>query len=312
MSGDNYYNIYVVGDNQVGSDSTNYTNSVSKMSIEFNSDNSLGMIYGSEKLDNDAYEYNNRIYTFDNSSADGYLFGDASKREAFVFEWLEGSGSFLVEGVSYSYYPFDYSTNSTHPFATTPTIENQTITGERVLTSDASRENKLQSGAINTTAWIFEYNEFGSVIGSKRVTAPGKYVIKRSYVSGGGSERDPQDRYYTFYVDRNGILTYENDETAVGKIHLCKHAEWRKKYTTIFSTIGQTSEDYSVASDNSMTTDSISAVTYFETNILPANILVPVSKYVLKNRNDFLYISLSSFWIKGRYILRRYCHAYCL
>lgn len=281
LSGDNYYNIYIVGDNQVDINSTNYTTSISKMSIEFNSDNSLGMIYGSQEIDEDIYEYNNRIYTFDNSSENGYLYGDASKRETFVFEWLEGSGSFLVESVSYSYYPYDYSTNSTHPFATTPTIANQVITGERVLTSDASRENKLQSGAINTTAWIFEYNEFGSVIGSKRVTAPGKYVIKRSYVTGGGSEKDPQDRYYTFYVDRNGILTYENDETAVGK-YICVSMQDGEKVYNNFSTIGQTAVDYRISNDNSMTMDSISAVTYFETNILPASILIPVSKYVLK------------------------------
>lgn len=232
------------------------------MGIEMNFDGAMGQYYmlGDDTGNNDLHYIANN---------------NGSNLHKLVFKFKQGTEKTEVVRISYSYYKFDYFSNtSTYPFST-----DAEKTGDLRIPDD----DEADTSGFLTTDYI-------NVDNGK--TAPGKYVITRYYYGGGytmvnGSVQksdygeydasgnkvdfgqDSFTRKYTIYVDHNGVIS------------TTEQSGMREVGDNISITIGKgTANEYTFKNFFRNVSAGLPILT---TNKLPVQINVPVSKYFIDN-----------------------------
>lgn len=234
------------------------------MGIEMNFDGAMGQYY----MSGDATGNNDLHYIANNNG---------SNLDKLIFKFKQGTEKTEVVRLTYSYYKFDYFSNTaTYPFSTEPEKT------EDLRIPEDIDENRDASGFLTT--------DFINVENGK--TAPGKYVLTRYYYGGGyvlvNGNTQPADygeydasgnkvdfgqdsfsRSYTVYVDHNGIIS------------TTEQSGMREVGDNISITIGKgTPNQYTFKNFFRNVSSGLPILT---TNKLPVQINVPVSKYFIDN-----------------------------
>ena len=296
-----YYQITVVGSNQLNSSST------SSFIVAITPDEAQGDIYSAgregELYDNWVASTSSITKYFEgqeeideNIYITNYNNAQASDDGLFVFEWLHtDENTFQVTEVRYNYYqlmsqdvlnsltadeiknypyyPYSY-VNTSYILRTENDIE--TISEYTAYQRDG--KNVMQSNPINIGFETY-YDSEGNLV-SNKVTQTGLYIITRRL------NNDPEQEFsYAFFVDRNGIVGYSIssvNEKIVGQfIHASVPNSEGQIYFDNFAMQGL--ESYSREYRNGDESTPITYSIYLSTNKLPTQIKVPNGKYVSGN-----------------------------
>jgi hypothetical protein len=255
-------------------------------SIEMNMDRSQGYILTSNNEVSSDY-YDATSTTKYNSSWKRIAVSQASSLNSVMFEWKNDiSGNYKIKSLTYDYYSLNYDTSSSsYPYKSTA---DRTLVN---LLTDATLNNgnsKYYSSLINPTPMSVKSIINGNpTYSSVLVTAPGKYIITRTYEGTEndiGNQGDTKVKTYTFYVDKNPIIstpTYTNGVASrlVGSnIKLLlgssekQFTEFQREATTKVKI--NTTFDY----DTQSIIDEYAYVS-LTTNLLPIQIVIPQNKY---------------------------------
>lgn len=290
FSGDDKVYTYQIYDTSNIKSLTNISNSNTKKGfVRMFLDNAQGIMYANFNNINGTSNYEDVISGTINASElrFTYLPGD------------EGS-SYHVKEITYSYYEFDpeaykeitsdyidtYNTNTqngvpypTYPFKKTPSLSNAKLKVDNSALSLPSP--RVCTEIINQTS------EDGKI-----KTKLGFYVIKREYdkVEGGDYSKDGVIRYYTYVVDRTGIIEIDTNvadeniyqftgtvpdmlyQTGSGIVFDFSNPV-NNVYDTYYTALQiQQYLRYSKISDNP-------SITIVDTNKLPVTVNLPLDKY---------------------------------
>ena len=290
---DKTYN-YVVTDASHITSSTNIANSNIKSDfVRMFLDNAMGIAYG--------YYADSPV----NNSFQGYedMLGETSSAKQLRFTYLPGTqgDEYYVKTLTYSFYDFDTKSYST--------VDSEMLSGNSYLTDyNANIVNGVpypaypfsKSATISNKSIALSTLEVAGdtdrvvteilnpVSGSNNAiySKPGMYVIRREYENSGNADDYKEDsliRYYTFYVDRNGIIEIDSSiedvhtyqtvrsdmlyETGSGIVFNFSNPDNNGQYTTYYTAL-QIQQFLAYASS-----------TIFDSNKLPVTFYLPLDKY---------------------------------
>lgn len=298
FSGDDKIYSYQISDASNISSLTNLAQSnIVKGFVRMFLDNAQGIAYGnfSTSLDNN---------TFNNY--EDLLPGTSSSKQ-LRFTYIPGtpSSGYYVKEVSYTFYDFasdeyitidnengyyeSYQQNivngvptPTYPFSKQPTVTNKVLSASSFTKRKGSGSSEEQDCVV--TEILNPVSENGSI-----VTKPGMYVIKRVYEQKDDTNYslDGLVRYYTYYVDRNGIISIDTSttdcniyqdsrsemlyQTGSGILFNFSNQNISGNYDTYYTALQiQQFINVNTSSESSE---------IFESNKLPINFYIPIDKY---------------------------------
>lgn len=251
--------------------------------------------------------YGNFSSTLDNNTFNNYedLLPGTSSAKQLRFTYIPGAptSGYYVKEVSYTFYDFatqeyldidngngyyeNYEQSTvngvpypTYPFGKQPTISNKVLAKSSFTKRKGSGSSEEQDCVV--TEIINPVSENGSI-----VTKPGMYVIKRTYEQKEGTDYslDGLVRYYTYYVDRNGIIEID---TAVADSNIYQDGRTEMLYQTgsgilfNFSNLNLSNKYdtyYTALQIQQFINVSTSSIKVFTSNKLPINFYLPFDKY---------------------------------
>lgn len=208
------------------------------------------------------------------------LFPDATTNRRYIFaDWLENKGTeYEIGSIICEFYPLtfegDSSTNENYPYSQ---IATQTfdLTANKTY-GVINKESRVLSVKIN----VIQDDRYGD-----NATMPGKYVITRTYKNPIPESTDPTSdktsRTYNFYVDRQNIISYFNNNILVGSDISINMQNGQKSF-----------------SGNQFLQEFIYDYV-LQTNKLPVNVFVPAYKYL----NNVAVASENNFALTLNYIV---------
>lgn len=280
-----YRKLYIVGENtRYSAGYKNPNDSNSSVTIEINTDSSLGMVYYSnteftvDKLPETGTSSNSikRLETGRDQLSGGKVTisgvnkAHASKDKYFAFTWLVGSGKFEVKKVEYQYYSLNLNSYNSDFGGENKGIYFYNLSGELVTIYDssASEGTVVQDGRA---FYLFKTNY-------DNTTKAGLYKITRYYSD--VNEDYGEDKYqltYYYIVDRNGILDVTNEIGTNIKIGLLETETYLSGND--FNLISSNAYTIEVKKQNGDVEIDENYYVYFTTNKVPATLSIPTGKY---------------------------------
>lgn len=119
-----------------------------------------------------------------------------SNKKTLSFSWIAGEDEFEVVSVIANFYPLTYETTSANfPYSEIPQQFNLM---EHTTTETVNGITRTKSAEVN----LVQDDRYG-----EQTTVQGYYEVIRTY-------RNNESRSYKFYIDRNNIISYEENFTA--------------------------------------------------------------------------------------------------
>lgn len=133
---------------------------------------------------------------------------NTTNKQKIYISWLANTGTeYEIESVVCNFYPLTFDNNSpNYPYSSSST---QTIDASKNTTVGViNSENRTISSYIN----LVQDERYGT-----SATMPGMYKVVRTYKNDiSENSKDVKQRTYKFYVDRQNIISYFNNEYLVG------------------------------------------------------------------------------------------------
>ncbi|MBR4124057.1 MAG: hypothetical protein IKR12_00640, partial [Clostridia bacterium] len=118
-----------------------------------------------------------------------------SNKKTLSFSWIAGEDEFEVVSVIANFYPLTYEeSSSNYPYSETPQQFNLM---EHTTTETITGVTRTKSAEVN----LVQDDRYG-----EQTTVQGYYEVIRTY-------RNNESRSYNFYIDRNNIISYEENFT---------------------------------------------------------------------------------------------------
>lgn len=195
FQGEHIHDVSVIDQSEIIQSGNKQNNNIAMLELEMNSDNSLLMAYLTNG--NTAGELNGS--RLDNASV--------GNGKQLYLEWIQNGGNdFEVKSITYYYFPLTFDESSPiYPYSSTPEITNSLDLASS--SKSALNTNKQISNAINLES---------------ETSLEGLYIVKREYKNplskedGDNISGDYSPRFYSFFIDRNKVISYASNGALIG------------------------------------------------------------------------------------------------